>query len=79
MSLILTDTMVLGAGHSMLVSHVPGRKFEPQLISSKFYEATGMSKESVDKFGLFGSSVNYNTFYPDATPEQFNPKEDEFI
>lgn len=79
MTPILTDTMVLGAGHSMLVSHVPGRKLEPQLISSKFYEATGMSKESVDKFGLFGSSVNYNTFYPDATPEQFNPKEDEFI
>lgn len=78
MPLILTDTMVLGAGHSMLVSHVPGRKLEPQLISSKFYEATGMSKESVDKFGLFGS-INYNTFYPDATPEQFNPKEDEFI
>lgn len=73
------DTMVLGAGHSMLASHVPGKNVKPEMVSQKFYQASKMSKESIDSFGLFGSSIDYNTFYPDAKPDMFNPKEDEFI
>lgn len=76
---IYSDTMILGSGHSMLVSHVPGIKLEPGIISDKFYEVSKKDQESVDKFGLFGSNSNYNTYYPDVKPEQFNPREEEFI
>ena len=67
---IYSDTMILGSGHSMLVSHVPGIKLEPGIISDKFYEVSKKDQESVDKFGLFGSNSNYNTYYPDVKPEQ---------
>lgn len=75
------DSMVLGSGHSILTSHIPGNNSQitPQIFTDKFYEATKFNKESVDSFGLFGSSINYNTFYPDASVEVFNPKEEEFI
>lgn len=73
------DTMVLGAGHSILVSHAKYNGITPQQASDKFFEVNKTTKESVDMFGLFGGSNNYHTFYPDAKPEQFNPKEDEFI
>ena len=49
---IYSDTMILGSGHSMLVSHVPGIKLEPGIISDKFYEVSKKDQESVDKFGL---------------------------
>lgn len=78
---VYIDSMVLGSGHSMLVSHIPCKNSNvtPQVFTDKFYEAAKFTKESVDNFGLFGSSVDYNTFYPDASPELFNPKEEEFI
>lgn len=76
---IYTDTMVLGSGHSILSSHVPSYNIPINEVSDRFYEASKIDKESVDKFGLFGSNINYNTYYPDVTPKQFNPNEEEFI
>ena len=72
------DVMVLGAEHSILASNIPN-KVTADIFSAGFYEATKKSKESLDKYGLFGGGNNYATFYPDAEPKQFNPAEDEFI
>lgn len=72
------DVMVLGAGHSILAPHIPG-KVNAEQFSANFYKATQKNKESLDRYGLFGGGNNYATFYPDAEPRQFNPAEDEFI
>lgn len=72
------DTMVLGSGHSILVSHVPPSKPVNEVVD-KFYEASKTSKQSIDNFGLFGSDIDYNTYYPDVNPEEFNPQDSEFI
>lgn len=72
-----TDQMILGGSHGLMISHTP-KNIPISVITEHWYEATQV-KETHEKFGLFGSDVAYNTFYPDVTPEQFNPSEDEFI
>lgn len=71
----MVDTMVLGSGHSMMVGNLTNKIALPS-FSEKFYQA---SKVEVNKFGLFGSNTDYNTYYPDVTPEDVKPKDDEFI
>lgn len=72
------DTMVLCGGHSMLTPQMP-KKINSQEFTDSFFKASGMNKSSLDSFGLFGANTDYNTYYPDVEPEQFNPSEDEFI
>lgn len=69
--------MVLGASHSIMVSNLPGRAQEDITpLSEGFF-----SKEHVDfkKFGLFGSSIDYNTFYPGVDSKDFTPSQDDYI
>lgn len=75
---IFQDTLVMSAGHSILTPHL-GKKMDGQSFVDKFFAATKKDQKSIDSYGLFGSDIDYNTYYPDATPEQFNPNEDEFI
>lgn len=72
---VLTSTMILGAGHSIMIPHAP---VIPPGFSEKFFDAAKTNKESISKFGLF-SNIDYNTFFPDVQPKDFNPEEDEFI
>ena len=72
---IMVDTMVLGSGHSMMVGNLTNKIALPS-FSEKFYQA---SRVEVNKFGLFGSNTDYNTYYPDVTPEDVKPKDSEFI
>ena len=65
------------AGHSLIIGHKP-----KNIELSKVGEATSASSElgSIEKFGLFDKSTpNYNTFYPDASPDDWKPSDDEFI
>lgn len=71
----MVDTMVLGSGHSMMVGNLTNKIALPS-FSEKFYQA---SRIEVNKFGLFGSNTDYNTYYPDVTPEDVKPKDSEFI
>lgn len=71
----MVDTMVLGSGHSMMVGNLTNKIALPS-FSEKFYQA---SRVEVNKFGLFGSNTDYNTYYPDVTPEDVKLKDDEFI
>lgn len=69
----LIDTICLSGNRSIMVSHVSGGV-------SMFKEMTSPKKSlDIAKFGLFGGSNNYNTYYPDAQVKDFNPSEDEFI
>ena len=67
--------MILGAGHSIMIPHAP---VIPTGFSEKFFDAAKTNKESLSKFGLF-SNIDYNTFFPDVQPKDFNPEKDEFI
>lgn len=69
---VLEDVLVLSNGHSILAPQIPGSE-KPGQFSSK------MSKDTISKFGLFGGGNNYGTFYPEATKEDWTPKDDEFI
>ena len=73
-----TDVMILGANHSILASNISGNKNTPEFVQ-KFFELAKKDKNSLDSFGLFGGSNNYHTFYPDAKPEDNDPKDEEFI
>lgn len=72
------SSMVLGADHSIMVSHIP-HGIDYKSFSEKYFPAAKVNRESVEKFGLFGSDIDYNTYFPDVDPKQFNPGEDEFI
>lgn len=71
----LISTMILGAGHSIMVPHAPTI---PPGFSEKFFEAAKTNKESISKFGLF-SNIDYNTYFPEVQSKDFNPEKDEFI
>ena len=75
---IFISSMVLGADHSIMVNNVPtGVKLDA--FSEKYFEAAKKTPESLEKFGLFGSNIDYNTYYPNAEPADFDPAKDEFI
>lgn len=76
--LTLVATLTLGADHSMMINHKP-KNLDPQKLTDSYFNAIGANPQSIEQFGLFGGSVDYNTFYPDVEPAQFNPAEDEFI
>lgn len=75
---ILVATMTLGAGHSIMVPNVP-KGLDLKSLSEKYFGAAKVDQSTVEKFGLFSSDIDYNTYFPDVTPKDFNPAEDEFI
>ena len=70
-----TDTMILSGGHSVMANHLPG-VIPLQSFSENYFKAT---KVDTEKYGLFGANTDYNTYYPDVTKEDLNPKDSEFI
>lgn len=71
------DIITLGAGHSILVGYKP-KSIPSQEFTDKYFQSTKV-KDTINSFGLFSSDIDYNTYYPDVTPEEFTPKEEEFI
>jgi len=71
----MIDTITLTSGRSLIAPNV----------TDKFKHCEGKSckvltEDSINKFGLFeANSPNFNTYYPDVTAEDLNPKEDEFV
>lgn len=70
-----TDTMILSGGHSVMANHLPG-VIPLQSFSENYFKAT---KVDTEKYGLFGANTDYNTYYPNVTKEDLNPKDSEFI
>ena len=72
------ESMIIGSGHTIMAGFLP-KGVEPQTFSENFYKWNHVSQESVEKLGLFGSDIDYNTYYPGLTKEDLNPNSDEFI
>ena len=72
------DSMIIGQGHTIMAGFIP-KQVEPQQFSENFYKWNKVSRESVQKFGLFGSDIDYNTYYPNLTAEDLKPSAEEFI
>lgn len=72
------ESMIIGSGHTIMAGFLP-TGVEPQTFSENFYKWNHVSKESVEKLGLFGSDIDYNTYYPNLTKEDLTPNADEFI
>ena len=72
------ESMIIGSGHTIMAGFLP-TGVEPQTFSENFYRWNHVSKESVEKLGLFGSDIDYNTYYPNLTKEDLTPNADEFI
>lgn len=72
------DSLTIDAGHTMMANYLP-EKVEFAEFNRNYYEWAKPTPESVSQFGLFGSDLNYHTYYPDLSLEELQPKEDEFI
>lgn len=75
---VLIDSLTIDSGHSIMVQHTP-QIVGAQSLSENFYKWHTPTPESIERFGFFGDGLNYNTYYPDAKPEDFKPNADEFI
>lgn len=71
------ESMIIGNGHTIMAGFLP-TGVEPQTFSENFYRWNKVSKESVEKLGLF-SNIDYNTYYPNLTKDDLTPNNDEFI
>lgn len=72
------ESMIIGSGHTIMAGFLP-KGVEPQTFSENFYKWNHVSQESVEKLGLFGSDIDYNTYYPGLTKEDLTPNSEEFI
>lgn len=72
------ESMIIGSGHTIMAGFLP-KGVEPQTFSENFYKWNHVSQESVEKLGLFGSDIDYNTYYPGLTNEDLTPNSEEFI
>lgn len=72
------DSMRIGQGHTILASYVP-EAVGAQTFCERYYEWVKPTPESITQFGLFGSDIDYNTYYPDLKAEDLKPKDEEFI
>ena len=78
-----TDVMVLGASHSLMVSNVPEVVIEAHSLSDNFFKGSENfqkdAKSSLERFGMWGGTLNVNQFMPNVTPEMLKPKDSDFI
>lgn len=72
------ELMTVGQGHTIMTGYIP-KSVAPSRFSDDFYRMVKPSKESFEKFGLFGGDIDYNTYYPDLDLKDLNPQDEEFI
>lgn len=67
----------LRSGHSVILGNIPiGGPVTVKDLAEKII----LDNTDMEKFGFWETaSPNYATYYPEATPEQFIPKDEEFI
>ena len=72
------DSMTIDSGHTMMANYLPDT-IDLTQFNENFYKWAKPTPETIAQFGLFGSELNYNTYYPELNLEDLNPEEDEFI
>ena len=58
------DSMTIGQGHTIMAGFIPTR-VGAKAFSENYYKWKEPTKESLQQLGLFGSDIDYNTYYPD--------------
>lgn len=77
-----TGEIDLRSGHSMFTGNKPSVITNDMFteVISKEAEANTKENEGIEIFGLWETATpNYATYYPDVTPEDLLPKEEDFI
>ena len=73
--------MVIGQGHTIMLGDIPdnvNNNDENLLrLNENLFSWREASKESVQSFGLFGSDINYHTYYPDLDEKDLTPQDKE--
>ncbi len=64
------------SGHSLIIGHKPESLCAEGLCENLL---TVANKDSITSFGLFGGSADPNKFYPDLSPDDWTPKDADFI
>lgn len=67
------DTEQFFNGHNMLLGDIP-EKVSLKAICDKLK----FQKSEIDKFGLFGTAIDFNTYYPDVKVEDLKPKKEDY-
>lgn len=70
-----TGTINLRSSHSVIIGNRP-----KTITPERMIEKTARDGFVLEQFGLWDNSMpNYTTYYPDVTPEDLNPKEEDYI
>lgn len=72
------DSMTIGQGHTIMAGFIPTR-VGAKAFSENYYKWKEPTKESLQQLGLFGSDIDYNTYYPDLKAEELKPQNEDFI
>jgi hypothetical protein len=72
------DSLVIGSGHSIMAGFIPASIPKEEFVEN-FYKWKNVTPETISSFGFFGGDIDYNTYYPNLTPEELAPKNDEFV
>lgn len=72
------DSMVIGQGHNLMAGYIPSQ-VGARAFNDNYYAWANPTPESISQFGLFGSDINYNTYYPELSQEDLKPRDEEFI
>lgn len=72
------DSMTIGQGHTIMAGFIPTR-VGAKAFSENYYKWKEPTKESLQQLGLFGSDIDYNTYYPDLKAEELKPQSEDFI
>lgn len=68
----ILEQVVLTGTHSLICSHIPSNlQLKPEVGSN--------GGKDISKFGFWSDAPQFNTYYPEAKPEDFNPAEADFI
>lgn len=76
-----TGTICLDSSHSMILGNKPEVISNETLVEILAKEKVSEEyQHSMESFGFWEQSTpNYTTYYPDMTPDQLQPKDEEFI
>lgn len=68
------ETAKFSIGHGLIRGN-----FNPKLSEKPLEKALSENPPELGEFGLFGGDVDLSRYYPDVTPEDLTPKDDDFI
>lgn len=72
------DSLKLCFNHALILGN-SSENIDLSKVANKM-ERDNVENSQIERFGLFDSNQsNYNTYYPDVTAEDLNPKDSEFI